>query len=56
MARRIQCCKRCGKLEEGHTGPADKYICVACHNAGWRTDGFQIYRVDDTHGGPQWKP
>lgn len=30
MAYAIQCCVTCGKLESGHTGPADRYTCEAC--------------------------
>lgn len=39
MAFGIQCCVRCGNLEEGHTGPADRYLCSSCHRAGFRIDG-----------------
>lgn len=30
MARAIQCCVKCGKLEDGFTGPADHYVCAEC--------------------------
>lgn len=36
--RAIQCCVRCGELEEGHTGYGDRYICTRCHQLGWRVD------------------
>lgn len=38
--RAIQCCLKCRKLEEGNTGPGDKYVCTECWNAGWRVDAF----------------
>ena len=33
MSRGIQCCTTCGRLEDGHTGPANHYTCGACELA-----------------------
>jgi hypothetical protein len=38
MAYALQCCVRCSTLEDGHTGPGDRYLCRTCHRAGWRVD------------------
>jgi len=38
MAYAIQCCIRCSALEDGHTGPGDRYLCGSCYRAGWRVD------------------
>lgn len=40
MSYGIQCCARCGNLEDGHTGPADRYLCSACRRAGWRQNSL----------------
>lgn len=46
MAYALQCCVRCGNLEHGHTGPADRYLCGTCHRAGFRVDlGGTIHQV-----------
>lgn len=36
MSFGIQCCVKCGNLEEGHTGPANRYVCTSCYREGWR--------------------
>lgn len=47
MSFGIQCCTRCGELEHGHTGPADRYLCSTCHGAGWRQDALGgLYQVE----------
>lgn len=30
MSYGIQCCDQCGKLTDGHTGPANLYLCAEC--------------------------
>lgn len=47
MAYGIQCCVRCGRLEHGHTGPGDRYLCAACYGSGNRVDGAgNLWQVD----------
>ena len=46
MAYAMQCCVRCSTLEDGHTGPGDRYLCAKCHGAGWRVAaGGSLYQV-----------
>jgi hypothetical protein len=47
MSYAIQCCTRCGALEHGHTGPADRYLCSSCYREGNRIDGVgNLYQVE----------
>lgn len=46
MSYALQCCTRCGALEKGHTGPADRYLCSTCRAAGWRQDSLgYVYQL-----------
>ena len=47
MSYALQCCVRCGALEHGHTGPADRYVCADCYGAGWRVNaGGNLSQVE----------
>lgn len=49
MAYGIQCCVKCGKLEDGHTGYGSRYICADDYLAGWRLNAFgKPYRIAPT--------
>jgi len=35
-----QVCQWCGEVEEGRTGPANRYLCTDCYRDGWRLDSL----------------
>ena len=40
MSGGIQVCVRCGKCEDGRTGPANRYLCTNCHRLGYRANAI----------------